>query len=287
MSLEDWHTVLAPKVQGTINLHEALINEPLDFFVMTSSTLGTIGSSTQSNYAAANAFLDSMARHRWSMGLQACSIALGMIIEVGHVEAHPEVKEAFQQRNVYGTSEDEYLKMMEVACCRRDPNKLSSYECDPYATSHVVTGMEPGKIANSVLQSSWATDPRFSHLVKIANTLHASEYSPNSKIHSTISSQLRAASTNGLSSVYTAVHDLVLQQLSKLVGTSTKKLKSGVKRPLSDYGMDSMVTAELRGWMWRELGAEVPFMVLLEGGISIEELVKLVWEHIDHSVWKI
>lgn len=89
MSLETWRGVLGPKVQGSINLHEALINEPLDFFVMTSSVLGAIGASTQSNYAAANAFLDHMARHRHSLGLEACSIALGMIVEVGHVEAHP------------------------------------------------------------------------------------------------------------------------------------------------------------------------------------------------------
>lgn len=89
MTLENWQKLLGPKVQGTINLHEALIDEPLDFFVMTSSTLGAAGASTQSAYAAANAFLDSMARHRWHLGLQACSIALGMIVEVGHVEAHP------------------------------------------------------------------------------------------------------------------------------------------------------------------------------------------------------
>ena len=89
MSLESWHKVLDPKVKGTINLHEALLHEPLDFFVMTSSTLGTVGASTQSNYAAANAFLDSMARHRWSLGLEACSIALGMVVGVGHVESHP------------------------------------------------------------------------------------------------------------------------------------------------------------------------------------------------------
>ena len=89
MTLESWQAALDPKVQGTINLHEALINESLDFFVMTSSILGTIRVSTQSSYAAANVFLDYMARHRWSMGLPACSIALGMVVEVGHMEAHP------------------------------------------------------------------------------------------------------------------------------------------------------------------------------------------------------
>lgn len=76
-------------MRGSLNLHEALIDKSLDFFVMTSSTLGAMGASTQSNYAAANAFMDSLARHRLSKGLQGCSLSLGMVVEVGHVEAHP------------------------------------------------------------------------------------------------------------------------------------------------------------------------------------------------------
>ena len=89
MSLDMFNAVIKPKVLGTVHLHELLLDQDLDFFVMTSSVLGAIGAATQSNYSAANAFLDHMARHRQSLGLQATSIALGMILEVGHVEEHP------------------------------------------------------------------------------------------------------------------------------------------------------------------------------------------------------
>lgn len=89
MTAEKFHEVLNPKVRGTINLHKALINERLDFFVMTSSSIGIKGAVTQSSYAAANAFMDSMARHRWSLGKQATSLSLGMIQEIGHIEEHP------------------------------------------------------------------------------------------------------------------------------------------------------------------------------------------------------
>ena len=51
-----FHRVLAPKVTGTINLHEATKNLPLDFILMTSSLVGTVGTATQAAYAAANAF---------------------------------------------------------------------------------------------------------------------------------------------------------------------------------------------------------------------------------------
>lgn len=58
MTLDDFDNVLQPKVRGTRNLHEASVDLELDldFFVMTSSTIGVLGASTQSHYAAANAY---------------------------------------------------------------------------------------------------------------------------------------------------------------------------------------------------------------------------------------
>ncbi|WP_243794765.1 SDR family NAD(P)-dependent oxidoreductase [Saccharopolyspora gloriosae] len=56
--------VLAPKVRGTLNLDAASRELALDFFVAFSSVAGVYGNAGQSDYAAANAFLDSFARHR-------------------------------------------------------------------------------------------------------------------------------------------------------------------------------------------------------------------------------
>ncbi|KAG9577406.1 ketoacyl-synt-domain-containing protein, partial [Aureobasidium melanogenum] len=214
MSLEDWHKVLAPKVQGTIRLHEALLHEPLDFFVMTSSTLGVAGASTQSNYAAANAFLDSMARHRWSLGLEACSIALGMIVGIGHVEAHPEVKEAFEQRNVYGIPEDDFLKMMEMACRPRGTIKPLS-EHDPLSVAHMITGMEPSKLANSGAIPSWLSDPRFCN-IDAAITKIGNETSLAHPAASTIFALRTAIASNDDASVRLTLNSLIFAYFSKL-----------------------------------------------------------------------
>ncbi len=53
--------VLAPKVTGTHILDEALGNRPLDFLVLVASAAGALGNPGQSDYAAANAFLDRFA----------------------------------------------------------------------------------------------------------------------------------------------------------------------------------------------------------------------------------
>ncbi len=52
MTIEGWKQVADTKVKGAINLHELLKDEPLDFFVMTSSVASTLGSSGQANYSA-------------------------------------------------------------------------------------------------------------------------------------------------------------------------------------------------------------------------------------------
>lgn len=56
--------VLAPKVQGTLTLHAALGDMPLDFLVLFSSISSFAGLAGQFDYAAANAFLDAFAQER-------------------------------------------------------------------------------------------------------------------------------------------------------------------------------------------------------------------------------
>ncbi len=63
----DWgrfSAVTAPKVKGSWLLHSATLRDELDHFVLFSSILSLIGSPGQSNYTAANAFLDALTEHR-------------------------------------------------------------------------------------------------------------------------------------------------------------------------------------------------------------------------------
>jgi NAD(P)-dependent dehydrogenase (short-subunit alcohol dehydrogenase family)/acyl carrier protein len=69
--------VMAPKVWGAWHLHELTRDLPLDLFVLYSSVAGVVGNPGQSNYAAANAFLDQLAHQRRAQGLRACSLSWG------------------------------------------------------------------------------------------------------------------------------------------------------------------------------------------------------------------
>ncbi len=82
---ETFRQVFAPKVGGAWHLHRETLRLELDLdlFVLFSSMSGVTGTPGQTNYAAANAWLDELALHRRAMGLAAQSIAWGRWGEVG------------------------------------------------------------------------------------------------------------------------------------------------------------------------------------------------------------
>jgi len=73
----DVATMLRPKVQGTMILHELTQTMELDFFLAFSSTTSLFGAKGMAHYAAANQFLDSFAYFRRRSGLPMLSVNWG------------------------------------------------------------------------------------------------------------------------------------------------------------------------------------------------------------------
>ena len=80
---ERFRRVLAPKVQGAFNLHQATLSLDLDHFVCFSSASALLGSAGQANYSAANAFLDALAQRRRSAGRCGLSVSWGAWAQAG------------------------------------------------------------------------------------------------------------------------------------------------------------------------------------------------------------
>nr|AHB82062.1 polyketide synthase [Jahnella sp. MSr9139] len=76
-SWERFRRVMAPKVDGTLNLHHATADIALDFFVCFSSIASILGSAGQGNYAAASAFQDALCHLRRATGRPGLSVNWG------------------------------------------------------------------------------------------------------------------------------------------------------------------------------------------------------------------
>ncbi|MEU4253206.1 type I polyketide synthase [Amycolatopsis sp. NPDC026612] len=74
-------TVVRPKVDAALNLHELTRDRDLAWFVLYSSLAGVAGAAGQAGYAAANAALDALATRRRAGGLPGVSLAWGQWAE--------------------------------------------------------------------------------------------------------------------------------------------------------------------------------------------------------------
>lgn len=93
-SAEELDSVISAKVDAAWYLHELTLTDELDFFVMYSSVATSLRSAGQSDYTAANAYLDSLAYLRRGMQLPALSIAWPAWREVGIAVEYNAVNEA-------------------------------------------------------------------------------------------------------------------------------------------------------------------------------------------------
>ncbi|KAK6513545.1 hypothetical protein TWF281_005168 [Arthrobotrys megalospora] len=268
-----WHTGIDPKVRGTWNVHEALKgkDEHLDFFLLTSSISGSVGTATEGNYCAANYFLDNFARYRRSLGLPATSVGLGMISEVGYLHENPDIEQLLLRKGIQQISESEMLSIIDISLTR-SMQIPQSY--DTAASAHVLTGLEPFGMLKIRKQGFKGSNPvlKSSRAAILARAIHEQEESTVSQ-DGELPNEVSKARESGLS-LLDAVMAYVARRFGDLVLIPADKVN--VAKPLDGYGMDSMIAAEFRSWFYQTFKVDIPFLELLSKTTTVETLSKVV-----------
>ncbi|KAI1084321.1 putative polyketide synthase [Whalleya microplaca] len=274
------HGVLAPKVTGTINLHHATQYLPLDFFLMTSSFIASVGIAAQSAYAAANAFQDAFARFRVSQNLPAISLATGALLDIGVISENDGFKQMLQRNGSYGLSETEFLQLLEGALCQSSvpsAHESTLSKLDPNSSAQILTSFEPARFTPYVDSGRmndlvWYNNARFQAIrqaISDRTQVGTSAGGNKSGDVSSLSAKLDAASS---AEEKTAIaREAVAERLAKLLSIEPDELD--VEKPMSRYGLDSLVAAELRNWLIKTFGVDITLLELLSKGTSIKDLV--------------
>lgn len=286
MTNEAWQTGIQPKWRGAWNLHNALEGKDsaLDFFLMTSSVSGSVGTATESNYCAANGFLDAFARYRRSLGKPAVSVGLGMISEVGYLHENPEIEALLLRKGIQPLNEEELLQVLDLALTPNAPADEQPY--DSLASSHILTGLEPQGIRKMLamgfdVNNGTMKDPRAIQLAASLDRDSDSASDTSATIDAAWSKGLPphvakalAAVSSQSSCLSEAILNAVARSFSNLLLIPKDKVDTNLS--IASVGMDSMIAAEFRSWFFTSFQVDIPFLEIIDANTTLSSLAKTV-----------
>jgi acyl transferase domain-containing protein/NADPH:quinone reductase-like Zn-dependent oxidoreductase/SAM-dependent methyltransferase/acyl carrier protein len=244
--------VINPKVLGAWNLHQHTKDMRLDFFISYSSFASLLGNSSQANYSAANAFLDSLSHYHRAQGIPGVSICWGSIGEIGYVSKNKDIEDFFIRQGILPVYPQQAWKAM--AHCIHEG--LANVGVIP------VHWNQMAKYSNSV-----STSPRFSHLLS-KNAETGSDGSSGK------SEKFALQLPESLSERVEALTRILRKEVSQLLGVPLEQMDTD--KPMEYYGFDSLLSVELTIIIQEATSIELPKMALLKSGLDINGLAELV-----------
>jgi hypothetical protein len=262
MSYEQWRSVVLPKVQGTLNL-QAVFGQSLDFFILLSSGTGIIGSFGQGNYSAGNTFQDAFARWRTTHGLAARTIDLGPVEGEGYAAENENALEFTIRQGMGVVKLEEVMALIDHAITFPTANDVASSQtlaatrrADPASGSDEAAVQRP--------------DPKFSHLWVASSRGHTATAASG---EFDFREALRSATTYAIAIV--AAQTALINKLSKLLAMPVEDVHP--ERAVGAYGMDSLISVELRNWMAVQLESNIQQFELMAAK-SIHDLAVMTAE---------
>ena len=251
---ERLRVVMAPKAHGAWLLHEATKGLPLDCFVLFSSVSSIFGNPAQGNYAAANAFLDSLAHHRRALGLPATAVNWGVLGGQGYVARNERVAEFLARQGTGALTPGEVTSLLES-----------------FLTSHTTQAA-----AIRVDWAKWRQSFRGMQDNPLVERIFASG------VELTESSGGTSDWRQKIQSATAGERDAVLGQAVREVVGSVLRVKPDSLRddqPLADLGLDSLMGVEIESLIESSIGVALPPTSLMRAR-TVGQIATLIAEHL-------
>lgn len=153
---------------------------------------------------------------------------------------------------------------------------------DNAAVAHVLTGLEPFgmlelrkkgfKGGNPMLKGSRASI--LTRAIHEVDSTKPEQVAGN--LPSEISEKVKAGTTLSV-----AVAEHIAQCFGDMIMLQGDKI--GTSKPLDNYGMDSMLAAEFRAWLFKTFRVDVPFLQILSKVATIGSLSAMVVNHMQEA----
>ncbi|KAI1340369.1 hypothetical protein F5Y15DRAFT_423306 [Xylariaceae sp. FL0016] len=265
MTHAQWALTIGSKVQSSWNLHH-LLPKDLNFFVLLSSLAGICGTVAQSNYAGGCSSQDALARYRTHHGLKAISFDVGWMRNIGIIaEKKSYQRNRKQAADMQQIDDTELLALLSIYC---DPDipLLSVPKSQVLIglltpADFLVQGQTPPQMHDRPLFSS------FSHIVGNAE--------PGSSTQATEDPAVLFKKTKETDERIQIVIRALSVKLARAMSISPDDVEPS--KPLSSYGVDSLMAVELRNYIGREFQASVAVFDIM-GGVPIAAIGDLVVE---------
>ena len=234
LSPQQLDAVLSAKADAAWHLHRLTAERDLAAFVLFSSAAGTLGGPGQANYAAANAFLDALARHRHHSQHPATSVAWGYWQTPTGMTAHLNTIDLTRltSSGVIPITTERGLALFDATLNGQQPNVMAS----PLNTAALTR-----RARNNAL------DPMLSALV--SSRPQAAAASPRS-LAATLAGQTPQQRLHTLTAMVTATTAAVLAHPDPSA--------LDPDRPFKDLGIDSLTALELRNTLNQHTGLTLP-----------------------------
>ncbi|KAM6900476.1 phenolphthiocerol/phthiocerol polyketide synthase subunit C-like [Xenentodon cancila] len=242
-----YEKVFKPKVKGVLNLHHATKQHHVDYFVCYSSISAFLGNASQTNYAAANSFLDMFCQYRRKLGLPGQSINwgalnLGLLLNKEHFQRFLDAK------GMMVLDVAEIHKSLEQCLVLNRPQQA-------------VCRFNFRNIRYNILSQNSALTMRLSALVEEAIQKSKEADSPLKQIDSV------------------SPKEYIISLLSETIGMDKSDLSD--ESPLSSLGIDSMQAMALQNQIFQERGMNVPLVKLLDPTSTLSTVITLLSDGAD------